>query len=75
MDVVLHFFSEKPVNKTERNSNIYILQQGMTGFMKKNCTYPIAFEAIKYFNHPEFMIRTSVMNIILELMKSRAFYN
>lgn len=29
--------------------------------------------AMKYFNHPDFMVRTSVMNIVLELMKSNKF--
>ena len=27
--------------------------------------------AMHYHNHPDFMVRTSVMNILLELMKSR----
>ncbi len=38
--------------------------------MQRNCTFPLAMAAMHYHNHPDFMVRTSVMNIVLELMKS-----
>lgn len=43
--------------------------------MQKYCKFPLVWQAIQYFNYPELMVRTNVMNIILEIMRSTVFFN
>lgn len=39
-------------------------------YNKKFCKFPLLYEAIKYYNHSDCMVRTNVMNIVLGVMKS-----
>lgn len=39
--------------------------------MKRHSQFPLAWQAIRFYNHPESMIRTTCRNIVLSLLKLR----